>query len=59
LFAAIEYDPKAGAAPIKTQMTLEEIAWFMFGGDDVRRPEHMGNAGNDAFVSLLPVPLDA
>jgi hypothetical protein len=51
LFAAVEYDPEIKPSPVKTQLTLEEMTWTMFGEDEVRKPVLSGNAGNDAFVS--------
>lgn len=52
LFAAVESDPKAIPAPIKTSLSLEDLAWSMFPQDQLRSPVLYGNAGNDAFVSL-------
>jgi hypothetical protein len=53
LLAAVEHAPASGPAPIKTDLTMEEAAWFLFNKDDARRPHFCGNAGNDAFVRHL------
>jgi hypothetical protein len=50
LFAAVQFDPKHGPAPIKSQTPLEHIAWAIFEKGDIRKPDFFGNAGNDAFV---------
>lgn len=55
LFAAIEFDPaenKGMDVPRTTDRSLGEVGMIMFGGDEAKAPTRLGNAGNDAFVSV-------
>lgn len=62
LFGAIEAKPDmetTSGAESKTAKTIEAVTWIMLGQEAEQKAMYFGNAGNDAYVSIVNRPFGA